>query len=104
MANVKHIYTGAGDPNYLALDQTTGIHHYYDEVAGGLWMSRPDGAWALINAGGSEGSISFYDESANNAPQIDPQGPALAYAKNGLYIYMAGNWQKLSTLLDPEPV
>ncbi len=93
MANVKHIFSGAGDPNLLDLSATIGVHHYCDDDTGDLWMSDTAGDWKLIYQGGSQGNIAFYGP-LDSVPE-EPLYPAIHFEHSGsASIWDGSSWRE----------
>lgn len=74
MSNVKHIYSGDGDP-YDVLGSLTGIagHHYLNESDGSVYIANHEDSWIKVNDAAALGigtQLNTY-----KAP-VAPTGPA----------------------------
>ena len=74
MANVKHIYSGAGEPVDV-LGALTGIagHHYSDTLTGDVYIANSDDDWIKVNDAAALGIGTLLNTF--KAP-VAPAGPA----------------------------
>lgn len=80
MANVQHIYKGAGEPQEVLADfhEVEG-HHYLDTLTANVYIGNSDGVWIKINDPVRIGLFTRLEvQSAPMAPQpAVPEGPML---------------------------
>ena len=71
MSNVKHIYSGDGDP-YDVLGSLTGIagHHYLNESDGSVYIANHEDSWVKVN---DRSAIGIFSRLEVHSAPVDPQ-------------------------------
>lgn len=94
MANVQHIYKGAGDPRevWVGFDEVEG-HHYLDTETGDVYIGGISGDWIKVNDPAEIGIFQRLEfGSAPASPEeasVTPRGPMLWIDESNGDAYLA---------------